>query len=640
MKSKSLSILFISFLLTLGNTFSQTIFKYGENKVSQKEFIEAFKKNHNENKLVTAQEVEEYLELYALFKMRLESGYKSGVQNSEAFKNEMNTYENQLVNTFVYDRAIEDQLLQEALERNKEERLFAHILLPIPRTSDSVQVKEEIERIYKEIKNGTISFEEAAKKYSNDKSSANNGGEVGYVGPLTVVYEVENAIYNTNKNAISKPFTSTFGYHIVKVKDIRPASGKVEVAQILIPTKEGRELAENVLEQLKQGESFEKLVELYSKDAFTVNNQGRMKAFGVGKMDANFEKAAFALKNHGDYSDIIKTDFGYHILKLIDRYKYEENEETIQEIRVSIQNDARKRIAKKEVLSNLLKKYGYKEHAENFQNLSVSFMQNKSTDLQMDVYGNKTEELFQIKDKKYSTADLFNNINQKTNGRVFGTKNVFLEQMRDAYLEELILDLEKEDLLKNNVEFQNLIKDYQNGIIIFQVMEENVWKANEEEDIRKFYEDNKENYTFGPGFEGIVYVGENKNDIESLIKRMKGGMDFQDALDIIDAGRGTVRFKRDRGKFNYADIPLVGVQNMDIKTFSPIYKDSDGYYKFISIDQHYNKKSYYTFEEVKTRVNMDYQNKVEKDWNSKLKNDYPLKINDKVLKKTIKQLAK
>ncbi|HLS71467.1 MAG TPA: peptidylprolyl isomerase [Chitinophagaceae bacterium] len=640
MKLKSLSILFISFLLTLGNTFSQTIFKYGEKKVSQKEFVEAFKKNHNDNTLVSEQEIKDYLELYALFKMRLEAGYQAGVKESEAFKNELKTYENQLVNTFVYERAIEDQLLHEALERQKEERLFAHILLPVSKPSDSAKVKKEIDKIYHEIRNGNISFEEAAKKYSNDKSSAQNGGEVGYIGPFAVVYEVENAVYNTNKGQISQPFTSTFGYHIVKVKDVRPASGKVEVAQILIPTKEGRELAENVLVQLKQGADFEKLVELYSKDAFTVDNKGKMKAFSVGKMDANFEKAAFELKKKGDYSDIIKTDYGYHILKLIDKHKYEENEETIQEIKVSIQNDSRKRLAKKEVLGKLLQKYGYKENTTNLKNLISSFMQNKTSDLQMDVYGEKTEELFQLKGKKYTIADLFNNINKKTNGRVFGTKSTFIEQMLEAYLEELVLDYERIELINNNSEFKNLIKDYKEGMVIFQVMEENVWKINDEEDIRRFYEENKENYTFGPGFEGIIYVGENEKDIENLKKRMENGMEFQDALDIIDAGRGNVRFRRDRGKFNYADISLSNIQNMDLNTFSSIYKDSDGYYKFINIDKHYDGKFYYTFEEVKTRINMDYQNKIENDWNDELRSVYPLEINKKVLKKVVRELTK
>lgn len=616
------------------NVAAQTLFKYGKHKVSKKEFVSALEKNRTSEGAITAQEVDDYLELYALFKMRLQHGYDTKVNEAKEFKTELNTYKDQLVNSFVYDRAIEEKLLKESTQRSKEERLFAHILLPISKPQDSAKVVDQMKKIYEDIQSGKISFEEAAMKYSKDQGSASNGGKVGYIAPMTVVYDVENVVYQTNKETISEPFNSPFGIHIVKVLDIRPASGEVQVAQILINKSEGKALAENVLEQLKQGADFSEMVSMYSKDAFSVENHGLLQPFGVGKMQENFEKAAFSLKKSGDISEIIETDYGYHILKLVDKHPPLKGMELQQALKSEIQKDGRNRTVRNEMLEEILNKYNYQPNENNLNEFRGLFIKGNSNEFDVNDYLAKKDILLKLNGQSYTIADFMTHVDAKTNGRIFGSRLNFFDQMYKGYTEHLVLALETERLQKSNQEFQDLLTEYEQGMVIFNVMEKNVWKSMSQGDehLEAYYNAHQKNYQFGPGFEGIVYNGQAKQYLEELKKQLESGTDFQKALNNIDAARGIVKFKRDIGKFNYADYNQVAVAKVSTGEFTEIFPAEEGVFKMIYVDKHFNSKETLGFDEIKGRVSVDYQKDVENKWNKSLRSNYPLKVSKKVLK--------
>lgn len=611
---------------------AQTLFKFGKHKVSKQEFVAAYQKNNTES-IGNHEAVEEYLDLYALFKMRLQDGYDHQVTSSQDFQNEFNTYKEQLVNSFVYDRLIEDKLLNEAVSRSHEERLLAHILFSIDRPQDSTTVKERAEQLYDEINSGVVTFEEVARLYSSDNGSSEKGGLVGYVTAMSVVYEVENALYTTPKGAISKPFKSPFGYHIVKNLDVRPAIGKVQVAQILIPKSEGASLAENVLIQLKQGADFDNLVKLYSKDAFSVQKNGILEPFGVGVMQESFEKAAFALEKKGDISEVVTTDYGFHILKLIDKIALPEDTILRKDLSHQIHRDGRSKLVRQEIFEELLTKYNYHFNEGHYKTFKDQFLLGTTNEFILSDYENNKNVLFKLNNTSYSVADFMNHIYAKTNGRVFGARHTFIEQMFKTYTEQLVIDLEARQLEKHNTEFANLLKEYKEGMVIFSVMDQNVWSKshNNEEALQKYYETHADQYTFGPGFEGVIYTGDTRQNLQMLKEKLLLGEDFQQALNDIDAGRGVVRFKRDLGKFNYSDYTPTSVENLKNDSFSDIYQVEDGRYQMIYVNKQIPQVINERFSDVKGAVSVDFQKTVEEEWNTSLKKKYPLKINQKVL---------
>lgn len=95
---------------------------------------------------------------------------------------------------------------------------------------------------------------------------------------------------------------------------------QVQISHILVAKGEGaKEKAEDLLKQLKAGADFSKLAKENSADPGSAQRGGDLGTFGRGKMVKPFEEAAFALKDKGQLSDLVETEFGFHILKLESR---------------------------------------------------------------------------------------------------------------------------------------------------------------------------------------------------------------------------------------------------------------------------------------------------------------------------------
>ncbi len=124
---------------------------------------------------------------------------------------------------------------------------------------------------------------------------------------------------------------------------------QVRVRHILIggATPESRAQAEKLLEEIKGGADFAKLAQERSADKGSASRGGELGMFAKGRMVPAFEEAAFALKNKGDLSSVVETQFGYHIIQLEERKPagkrgFEEvKDELLKEVRASVVQDAR-----------------------------------------------------------------------------------------------------------------------------------------------------------------------------------------------------------------------------------------------------------------------------------------------------------
>ncbi len=124
----------------------------------------------------------------------------------------------------VSDKAIAEYYVEQrqSFVRQPEQRKASHILIKVGNAAGDSAALEKIKKIQKELANGA-DFAKLAKKYSEDITSAHQGGELGYFGRGVMDKTFENAVFSMKKGEISKPVRSRFGYHLIKLEDIRKA---------------------------------------------------------------------------------------------------------------------------------------------------------------------------------------------------------------------------------------------------------------------------------------------------------------------------------------------------------------------------------------------------------------------------------
>lgn len=157
---------------------------------------------------------------------------------------------------------------------------------------DTLAAYKKIMDIRQKALNGE-DFEKLAVEYSQDPSAKENKGNLGYFTSFRMVYAFETAAYKTPLGEISKPVRTRFGYHLIKVNDIRNNRGEVAVAHImLLNPKEGEdpEAVENkindIYKKIQQGENFEELAKQFSEDKSSASKGGVLNRFGSGQLSS------------------------------------------------------------------------------------------------------------------------------------------------------------------------------------------------------------------------------------------------------------------------------------------------------------------------------------------------------------------
>ena len=365
MKKISLIFLFGIFITFLNG---QTILKIDNQNISLDEFKGIFYKNNHEED-ITKEYLNEYMELFVNFKLKVKEAIELGLDTNQNFINELEGYRKQLAKPYLKNKKFDEKMLNESYRRIKKDINASHILIKVNQNANDNERKKAFNKaleIKKSIIEGTVSFSEAAKKYSDDKSALTNGGDLGYFTAFMMVYDFESAAYNTSVDRISEPVKTKYGYHLIKVNDIRDAVGKVTVAHIIIKTGKGatqskindaKTKIDKVYDLLKNGEDFMDIAERFSEERSTAVKGGKLPEFGLGKMIPEFENISFSIKNIGDISVPFLTDFGWHIVKLVDKKPIGKFDNIKDDLKRMIEKDSRNQLSQKALYEKLKEEY-------------------------------------------------------------------------------------------------------------------------------------------------------------------------------------------------------------------------------------------------------------------------------------------
>ena len=640
-----------------GSSKAQTIFTYGNNSVSESEFMRVYKKNNAAQKVDYSEKaLREYVDLYSLFKMKVTEANKQHLDTSASVASEIDNYRRQLSKNFLTDEEMVGKLVQEAYDRSKQELRVAHILLLTKPGKDTVAMRKTIDSIYTAATKGKVDFGALAKELSEDNGSKKNGGDIGYFSALQTVYGFENAAYGTPVGKVSEPFRTNFGYHIVKVLDKRAARGQVKVAQILISTPKSATDAmiaaaklkmDTVQKELKNGASFESLVTKYSEDKFSKDSKGELPVFGVGRMVPAFEDAAFGLKNPGDVSKPIQTEYGIHIIKLLEKYDVKPFEAVQKEFKTKVDNDSRAQQARDMYFLKVKTTNGFKENPKAWESIVSQLKNIADTGKDAGQFTTSTfmnganNTMFSLAGKNYTQNDFINYAGATTRGRIMsqGGKDVVFKELYGMYQTKVVNDFQEHKLIEENPEFKSLMQEYKDGIMLFELMDRNVWgKASKDTvGLKAFYETQKDKYQWEPGFKGSVYTFKDEAALKEGLKLLaKKGMSNEELVKTMnnEAKRDAVSVQIGRYEFSkFTDVPQ---NKIVVGKASEGVKKADNSYTVVKADEIFKQKETKAFADARGYIVSGYQDKLEKDWNTALRAQYPVTVNEEELKKLVK----
>lgn len=639
----SVALLAVSALTVNAQDNDPVLLTVGGNDVKLSEFNAIYNKNNSKDA------VQNYLDLYIKFKLKVKEAEDLGFDTVPKFIAELAGYRKQLAEPYLTDKEVTEDLIKEAYNRMKSDVRASHILVAVKEDAapvDTLKAYNKIMTARKAVIKGA-DFASTAKEMSEDPSAKKNGGDLGYFSAFHMVYPFESAAFNTKVGEVSLPVRTKFGYHILKVVDKRAARGTIEVAHIMIKAdkdKDNRVKIDEIHQKLKEGGDFAALAKQFSDDSGSSRRGGLLPAFNAGKMVASFENAAFGLKKDGEFSVPVKTDFGWHIIQRKNLKELASFDDLYSNLKGRVAKDSRSNRSKVALYSKIKSENGFKEvlkERNDFYKLvkaadykAGTF--NASTTLK---YTKLMFGYYAADGDKFEFTQLdFANYIQDNKYRGDKKKNISIEveinRLYKKVSNEKGIEFKDSRLVKTNQEFKLLMQEYRDGILLFDLTDEKVWSkaVKDSAGLYAFYEKNKANYMWGERVEATIYTC---NDAEIakrlgkiLKKKAKKGYSNEDILTLINVD-SQLSLKIDEGKYAKKDNEFVDRANWVKGETSNIAKDK--VVVTVAIKE-VLKAEPKALDEIKGLITSDYQNYLETEWVKELKSKYKVEVNKEVLK--------
>lgn len=656
MKTKTLKSIF--FFLLAASPFcgaqmpdDRILMTSGGHEVTAGEFIRMYKKTP-----VTPDRngFDEYFQQFITFRLKVADAIAKGYDTTRAFRNELGSYRNQLAQSYLTDNEIREILLKKAYERYLTEVNAWHILVSCPTGSSPADTMKAWRKSL-EIRERLISgeqFEYVARGTSEDPSVVVNGGNLGYFTVFQMILPFEDAAYALKPGVISMPVRTSFGYHIIKVTDRRPSRGKLRVAHIMksAPPGSGEEDETRALEeindlyrQLRDGASFSNLARNHSDHRESASRGGELNWFGTGEIITEFSEAAFNLKDTGDFSAPVRTPYGWHIIKLLEKREPGSFEQTRSFLESKINQSYLSSLSKRSLVTRLRQDYKFTVNPENYtwfvNNTDTMIMKGRS------VYPRERLPkgyIYSFSDQVFSTAEFADFVEKR--GSMINTENpkIFIDRAIETVADDHIIRYEDSILEKKYPEFGYLVKEFHDGILMFEISADMVWSRVQEDSsgLKDYYINNKRDFLAPRSIDAKVYT---------LRRYLTRATDRQFRNDIRRNSRRSDGDRRLNQKYNTGrDTLLTITEGVWYRGDDPALDDvswTRGIHFFRRNGSHaavlikrVNEPVPMPLADVKGEVMSGYQDELENEWIKQLKEKYTVKIDEAVLNEVRQRL--
>lgn len=616
--------------------------------VSAGEFIRMYKKSYDS---VNTKDIDSYLNQYMIFRLKVADALREGYDTTKAYKTELKGYRNQLAQNYLTDNDVKEKLLRQAYKRSLTEINEWHILVNCPAEAspeDTLKAWKKARDIRERIIQGEP-FEQVARSTSDDSSVKMNGGHLGYFTVFQMIMPFEDAAYSLKKGEISEPVRTPDGFHIIMITDKRASVGKIKVAHIMktvppgTPDKDAKKAEDeirNIYDQLQKGASFSDLAAKYSDHKESASNGGELNWFGAGEIINDFAEAAFSLAKNGDFTKPVKTIFGWHIIKRIDKKAPGSFEETRSYLESKINESYLSSISRKSFIEKLKKEYKYRINTNAFN----WFVNNTDTLIIKGLAkykrtGMPPGAIYTFADQQLTTRDFAAYIEKRGSMIVTNDPHDFIMRSVETRLSDQILSYENSVLEKKYPEFRYLMNEFHDGILLFEISSKKVWNKAQDDSagLFKYYEENKNKFLTREGITAKIYTLKKSDGMKSLAKSFKKYSKYPDAD------------KRMLEKFITKNDTLLTIKegtwykgdNKTIDNLNRVKKQQeaiiDGFPAIVVINKAIDAVPL-PFTEVQGEIITGFQEYLEENWAKQLKGKYTVKIDNGVLEEIRKNL--
>jgi len=626
MKKYILFFIAICSIITIGFAQDKDIlFSINDKPVYVSEFERVYNKNLDLVQDDSQKDIDGYFNLFVDYKLKLEEAYAQELDEKPSYKRELQGYEKQLIQKYINDNEVTEQLVEEAYNRLQKEINANHILVKLDPNASPEQEAEALNKI-KSLRERLVKegFEALQKEVHDGKTVfAEN---LGYFTAFKMVYPFENAAYNTKVGEVSQPFKTRFGYHVVVVNDIRENRGELTVAHIMLPLKD-QELSNQLYQRLQQGEDFKSLAKQYSVDKSSKNRGGQLKPFSGGQLSSPiFENQAFRLENIGEYSKPFKTKFGWHIVKLYAKKGMDTFEAEKRALETKVKRDSRSQILNDKRVEKLFVKYNLDYNNQKLKDFEAGLNDRFFQGLwnaPENLTSNKI--LVSIKDENITYSDFskyLSSVQRRPQPKT--TYKSLVKKYYKDFLDKKVTDYQEAHLVDENEEYANIYNEYKEGLLLFELMGNQIWNSSVNDSIalQDYFNENKSKYKFQKRIEATIASSANKTDAKNVLKLLKKNVAPKDIETQLNNDKIIVTFNSDTFSVNSSALP----SKLKIKEgLSKIYNHNNAY-TIVDIKTILDE-SQKSFEEAKGSVMSDFQEQKEQKWLKSLSDKYTVKVN-------------
>ena len=595
--------------------------------------------NKNNQQQAEPQTLDEYIEMFINYKLKVADAEAAGIDTTQAFLKEYKGYCSDLAAPFLSDTTVNERLRNEAYERMKTNVNVSHIMLPLGKTPEEKYAnRQRLDSIRSAILAGA-DFGEMAVRFSADRSAKRNLGNMGFINAGMLPYPFELMAYSTPVGEISPVFEDApYGWHIIRVEGTRPNPGEVRVAHILKLTKGLAEdqkpimkaKIDSIYNVVKNGGNFEDVATAESQDPGSAKQGGVLPWFGPGQMVKEFEVASYELPE-GAISEPIETAYGYHIIKKLGQRSLGTKDEVMPKINKSMSNDIRSQMPRQERIKQLREKLNAKldQKVLDKVNKRIDAAGGCDSILARELAADWTT-MATVGGHKVLVSNAAE-LMPKSKMSAHVAKEEFAKAAEEA-VNKAVVDNTVESLSLTDPDYANLVNEYRDGILLFEISNRNVWeRSNKDKDgLKAYFESHRDDYKWEkPRYKTIIvsatsdsvanlaqdFLKKNPTEVDSLVTKLRN-----------EFGRN---IKVERKIFPQGEDAMVDYLGFGGE------KPTNGLGKWTSFFEYegHMLENPEEYGDVRSQVVNDYQQWLEIEWLQKLHKKYPVKINNKEFKK-------
>jgi len=633
------------------------LLKVNGREITISEFEYVYTKNNLNPQVMDPKSIDEYLELFINFNLKVYEALQLGLDTHQTFINELAGYRKQLAQPYLTDQEVTNQLIEEAYARMQYDVRASHILFNLEKHAspkDTLAAWNKAMEVRKRILAGE-SFGKMAVEFSDDPSakgmpatpnrpaSRGNSGDLQYFSVLDMVYPFETAAYNLEIGEVSMPVRSDFGYHIIRLNDKLPAMGRARVAHIMVMFEQDADQAqidqaqtkiEEIYQKLQDGEEFESLAQRFSDDKSSARRGGEMPAFTSGRMVPEFIKAIADLNEDNMISKPVKTQFGWHIIKFIER-QLPSKEDAMADLKNRISRDSRSHLSQKVVIDRLKREYDFSQNPEAL-NLFFEVVDNSIFEGKWDkeAIRGSNEVMFTFADQNVTQKDFADYLARTQTMRSPESVRSHVSNLYNNYTQEQLLRFEEDNLPNKFPEFRKIMNEYHDGILLFELTDQKVWgKAMADTaGLQKFFKDNIKNYMWEDRLDAVVYTFntevEAKSGRKAIRKAHRKNTSKNELLAELNKG-SQLNVSADAGVFEIAENDVLALVKPK-KGITKVLQHKENY--VVVWVNEFLPRQPKKLSEIRGLVIADYQNFLEERWIAELRSKYQFVVNRDALR--------